>query len=108
MMIPKWLFILVVATAIIAYILAFLFSRQLYQWERQLRGARVKVYFKGRVAMSPRLIDWLHWANTLHGDRKVNGQVVYKQGGTTIAITKPDPRGHGKTTTKTVKEKTRA
>lgn len=71
--------------------------RQLYRWERQLRGVRVQVTFKGRVTMTPRLLDWLKWGLTLEGDKQVNGQVIYKQGGTTIALLKPSDHGKSKT-----------
>lgn len=81
-----------------------LFARQLYRWERQLKRARVAVSFKGKRQMTPRLIDLLVWATRLEGDKKVNGQVIYKQGGTTIALLKPLPKEHGKTTTKTIRE----
>lgn len=90
---------------IMGWLVALVCARQLYRWERQLTGARLRVSFKGRTQMTPRLIDWLRWANTLQGDKRVNGQVVYKQGGTTIAIVKPLPRDHGKTVTRTIKEK---
>lgn len=78
---------------------------QLRRWERHLTGVRVQVSYKGKAKMTPRLIDWLKWALSLEGDKRINGQVVYAQGGTTIALMKPAPREHGKTTTKTVKEK---
>jgi len=84
------------------WIVAFVGWRQLYRWERQLRGVRIQVTFKGKPKMNPRLIDWLRWGLTLQGDKRINGQVVYGQGGTTIALLKPQPRSHGKTKTKTV------
>lgn len=86
----------------VGWIAALVAWRQLYRWERQLTGARVLVSYKGRTKMSPRLIDWLKWANTLQGDTRLNGQVIYKMGSTTISILKPLSRGHGKTATKTV------
>lgn len=82
------------------------FGRQLRRWERLLKGTRVAVSFKGKRKMTPRLIDWLRWAQQIESDKNVNGQVIYTMGGTTIAIMKLQPKGHGKTTTKTVKEPT--
>lgn len=79
---------------------------QLWRWERQLRGARISVTYKGKTKMTPRLLDWLLWANKLEGDKRVNGQVIYQMGGTTIALRKPLPRSHGKTKTRTIKEPT--
>lgn len=103
-MVPGWLFITVTLIAAVGFTLGLLCALQLYKWERLLRAARIVIYFKGRSQMSPRLIDVLIWAQKLQGDARVNGQVIYKGGQVTVALKKPDPRGHGKTTT-TVKEK---
>lgn len=92
--------------AAVGWISALIAGRRLYLWERQLKGARIQVSFKGKAQMTPRLLDWLVWANRLDGDKRVNGQVLYAKGGTTIALRKRAPREHGKTTTKTIKEKT--
>lgn len=72
--------------------LAGLFGYRLYQWERALSRSRVKVYFKNRTAMTPRILDFVLWSKQLQGDKAVNGQVIYKQGGTTIAITRAHKR----------------
>lgn len=86
-------------------VIAFVLGLRLYYWEKQLQGARIVIAYKGRTKMNPRLIDWLLWSKQLDSDHRVNGQVVYRNGGTTIAIVKVPLRTHGKTTTTTVKEK---
>lgn len=85
------LIILLIITAV-SLIAAILFGYRLYRWEVLLSRARVKVYFKNRVAMTPRLIDILTWCNELQKDKALNGQVIYKQGGTTIALVKAHKR----------------
>lgn len=80
-------------------------ARQLRRWERQLQGARVVIAYKGKNKMTPRLLDFLRWANQLDSDKALNGQVIYKLGGTTLAIIKPAPKDHGKAQTRTIKEK---
>lgn len=77
---------------------------KLRKWERQLTGARVAIAFKGKTQMSAPLIDWLGWANLLHKDKDSAGRAIYKMGGTTVAIVKPQPK-HGRTKTRTIKEK---
>lgn len=79
---------------------------RLREWERHLYRTRITIHFKGRPQLSPRLIDWLLWARQLETDKRVNGQVLYKMGGTTIALRKLEAKDHGKTVTKTVKEPT--
>lgn len=89
--------------AAVGWCAAIMFGVKLYRWERLLQLSRVAVSFKGKRAMTPRLIDWLVWAQRLQSDKKVNGQVIYKQGGTTIALMQPPPKEHGKTETTTIK-----
>lgn len=75
---------------------------RLRQWDRHLRRARIAIAYKGKVKMSPPLIDWFHWSLAVEKDKQVKGRSVYKMGGTTVAILKPLPKEHGKTETKTV------
>jgi hypothetical protein len=96
--------VILLIVALLGWLAAIIAGRQLYRWERFLRGTRVQVRFKGKAKMSPRLIDWLVWAQRLQGDKKVNGQVIYSQGGTTIALMRLPPKDHGKTATTTIKE----
>ena len=103
-MLPAWLFIAVVLVLAVPCAVGGICAHKLYQWEHLLQQSRVAVSFKGKRQMTPRLIDWLVWAQRLEGDKNVNGQVIYKQGGTTIALMKPAPKDHGKTVTTTVKE----
>lgn len=77
---------------------------RLRRWERQLAGARIAVAYKTRVKLEAPLVEWLTWANMLDKDQQSRGRVVYRMGGTSVAILKPR-RGHGKTQTKTVKGK---
>lgn len=77
-------------------------ARRLYQWEKQLNGARLIIAYNGKNKLTPRLIDLLRWANSLQGDKRVNGHTLYKERGTAVAIVKPTPRQHGKTVTKTI------
>lgn len=86
-----------------AVVVAALCARQLQRWERLLSGARIVIAFKGKNKLTPRLIDFVRWAESLDSDKRVNGQTIYKLGGTTIALIKPDPRGHGKAKTTTIK-----
>jgi hypothetical protein len=88
----------------IGLVAGIVFGVQLWRWERLLKGTRVAVSFKGKRQMTPRLIDWLVWAQRLEGDKQVNGQVIYSKGGTTLALLKLLPKDHGKTTTRTIKE----
>lgn len=96
--------ILLIAVAFTS-VLAGFFSMRLYRWEVLLSRARVKVYFKNKSAMTPRLIDIVRWCDELQKDKQVNGQVIYKQGGTTIALAKAHKRVP-KPKVKTTKEKT--
>lgn len=84
---------------------ALFFGYRLYRWEILLSRARVKVYFKGKPSMTPRLIDLVRWCDQLQGDKRVNGQVIFKQGGTTIALAKAHKRVP-KPKDKVTKEKT--
>lgn len=102
---PAVVSIALAVLGVIGAIGGFLCARQLRRWERQLAGARVQVSFKGKALMTPRLLDWLTWCLSIEKDERVNGQVIYKQGGTTIALLKPRPKEHGKTKTRTIKEK---
>lgn len=101
-MIPAWILLVVLVVGAVWMIIALALARRLYRWERNLRGVRVQINYKGRAKMTPRLFDWLLWANQLESDKRVNGQVIYSQGGTTIMLRKPND--HGKATTKTIKE----
>lgn len=83
---------------------ALFFGYRLYRWEVLLSRARIKVYFKGKPSMTPRLVDVVRWCDQLQADKRVNGQVIYKQGGTTIALAKAHKRVP-KAKQKTVKEK---
>lgn len=72
--------------------LAVFFGYRLYQWEKLLSRSRLKVWFKGKPAMTPRLLDLVEWSRLLQNDKAVNGQVIYKQGGTTLALTRAHKR----------------
>lgn len=80
------------AIGITGFLWGAFFARRLYRWETLLSRARVKVYFKGKTAMTPRLLDLVLWADKLQKDKQVNGQVIFKQGGTTIALAKAHKR----------------
>lgn len=84
--------------------IGYLCLRRHRKWERQLRGARIAVAYKGKVKINAPLSDWLLWAQSLDADKTVTGRTVYKLGMTTVAILKPRSPEHGKATTKTVKE----
>lgn len=84
--------ILLLVTTAIAVSLALFFGYRLYTWERALSRSRMKVYFKNRTAMTPRLLDLVIWSRELQKDKAVNGQMIYKQGGTTIALTRAHKR----------------
>lgn len=88
-----------VATLVFAVVV----GRRLWRWERLLRAARISIAYKGKVKNSATLFDWLQWANRIDKDKTANGQVVYRSGATTVAIIKPAPKGHGKTTHRQVK-----
>jgi hypothetical protein len=77
---------------------------KLRQWEHHLARSRIAIAYKGKVKMNTPLYEWLLWANRLDKDQQSRGRAVYKMGSTTVAILKPQPRTHGKTKTKTVKE----
>lgn len=85
--------------AVAGWFAAIYLGVRLYRWERQLAGARVAVAYKQKVKMDAPLVDWLKWANMLRRDEQARGRVVYRMGGTSVAILKPRPRSHGKTTT---------
>lgn len=61
---------------------------ELKKWARQCQGLRIAVSFKRRVVLQAPLVEWLLWGNLLDKDKDSNGRVVYKMGGTTIAIIK--------------------
>lgn len=77
---------------------------RLWRWERQLAGARIAIAYKQKVRMQAPLFEWLQWANLLGKDEQSTGRVVYRMGATSVAILKPRPN-HGKTKTRTVREK---
>lgn len=85
------------------FLFGLLFGWRLYRWEKQLRGAKLAIAFKGRVKMSPTIHDLLKWALVLDRDKRNTGQAFFRMGGTTVAILKPTPK-HGKATVKTVKD----
>jgi hypothetical protein len=77
---------------------------RLRSYNRYLADARIAVAYKQKVKLQAPLGEWLQWANMLGKDQQSNGRVVYRMGHTTVAILKPRP-GHGKTKTRTIKEK---
>jgi hypothetical protein len=95
----------IAGVGVVGWIGFFIFAYKLWQWEYLLRYSRVQVRYKGRARMTPRLLDWLVWANRLKSDKQVSGQTVYAQGGTTISIMRPLPRDHNKTTHRIIKPK---
>lgn len=99
-MIPVWLFIIVVLMLSVGSVIGGICAYQLYRWEQLLKRSRVQVRYKGKPKMTPRLLDWLVWAQRLDSDKAVSGQVIYSQGGTVIALMRPLPKDHNKTTTK--------
>lgn len=73
---------------------------RLFQWERQLRGARIAIAYKGRVKMDAPLIDWFKWCNSLDRDKRTSGHTIYKMNATTVAILKRRPPVKAKTITR--------
>lgn len=73
---------------------------RLLQWERQLRGARIAIAYKGRVKLQAPLIDWLKWANSLDNDKTTTGRPIYKANATTVVILKRRPPVKAKTITR--------
>jgi hypothetical protein len=78
------------------------FGWKLRQWE-YLLTSRIAIAYKGKIKMSPQLIEWLQWSAAMTKDGKENARVVYKLGSTTVAIVVPRGKDHGKTVTKVVK-----
>lgn len=71
---------------------------RLYRWERQLRGGRIAIAYKGKVKLNAPLIDWFNWINSLDRDRNATGHTIYKLGSTTVAILKRLPPPKAKST----------
>lgn len=64
------------------------FYVHLYRWARQCQGARIAIAYKGKVKTHAPITEWLAWVSMLDKDEQSNGRVLYKLGGTTVAITK--------------------
>lgn len=73
---------------------------RLYQWERQLRGARIAIAYKGKVKLNAPLIEWIGWINALDKDEKSTGRAIYKANATTVAILKRLPPVKAKSVTR--------
>ena len=91
------------AITIVSLLIGSACTYRLYKWERLLRRARIAVAFKGKTKINRPLLDWMTWCRSADKDKHATGQVIYKLGGTTIAVLEPIARSHGKTVTKPVK-----
>ena len=60
---------------------------ELWRWAKQCQRAQIAVAYKQRVKLSAPLVEWLLWVNQLR-DADSNGRVVYRMGGTSVAIVK--------------------
>jgi hypothetical protein len=71
-------------------------------WQRTLT-MRIAVAYKGRVKIQAPIREWITWSRSVEKNADRKGQEVFKMGGTTVAILKPLPKEHGKTTVTTRK-----
>lgn len=61
---------------------------ELRRWARQCQHARIAIAYKQKVKLQAPLVEWLLWINQLDKDSDSTGRVVYRIGGTSVAITK--------------------
>lgn len=60
---------------------------QLWRWARDCQHARIAIAFKRKVVLQAPLVEWLLWARKARKDHGSRGRVVYRQAGTSVAVT---------------------
>lgn len=63
---------------------------ELWKWAKQCQRARVVIAYNHRVRMQAPLTDWLAWANTLGGNQKETGRVVFTDRKFSVAVVNPN------------------
>lgn len=77
-------------------------GRRLAHWEKQLRGARIGIAYKGRVKMDPTLYEVLQWALAVERDETRTGKMFYSADKVSVSVLEPRHKSHGQAKTHTV------
>lgn len=83
-----WVDIACVAFGVVGWAYAVKCYRELFKWARQCQRARIAVAYKEKVRLEGPLVEWLGWCNALDKDKESRGRVVYRMGGTSVAVIK--------------------
>lgn len=73
---------------VIGVLCAAWFYRELVKWNNWARRARIVVAYKRKTVLQAPMTEFVAWADMLDKDKDSQGRVIYRQGGTSIAIAK--------------------
>lgn len=71
---------------VLGWLAAGWFYLHLWRWARQCQHARIAIAYKQKVKLEAPLVEWLAWVKMVDKDKQSHGRVVYRLGGTSVAI----------------------
>lgn len=80
--------IVCIAIGVLGVAFAVRFYIELRRWAHHCKYARIAIAYKGKVKLHAPLTEWVAWVNMLDKDKDSQGRVIYRAGGTSVAITK--------------------
>jgi len=61
---------------------------ELRKWARLCKYSRIAIAYKRRVQTQAPIVDWIKWVQLLNDDEASNGRLIYRNGGTSVVITR--------------------
>ena len=79
---------ILIGTTILSLLYGLRCKLELRRWSNTIRHGRIAIARKGRVRLQAPLEEFALWTRQLDGDKESFGRVIYRDGNTSVAISK--------------------